>query len=63
MYLLALIKKGANAISLMGGIGEHIVPYLSQMTQSHLISAKKDAIEGALMMANNPQHNLYSFAC
>lgn len=63
MYLLALIKKGATAISLMGGIGERIVPYLSETTQSHLVSAKKDAIEGALMMANNPQHNLYSFAC
>ncbi|OEF22637.1 N-acetylglucosamine kinase [Vibrio rumoiensis] len=60
MYLVALIKKGANAIALMGGIGERIVPYLSNQTQSHLVASQNDAIEGALMMANHPQHNLYS---
>ncbi|WP_105900750.1 N-acetylglucosamine kinase [Vibrio gangliei] len=59
MYLNALINKGAEKIVLMGGIGERITPWLSQHVRSYLVDAKQDAIEGALMMANQPQHNLF----
>ena len=59
MYLNALHQRGANQIALMGGIGERIVPWLTQQSQRWLVAPKKDAIDGALMMANQPKHNLF----
>lgn len=59
LYLNALIHKGADKIVLMGGIGERIHPWLSAEVLPYLVAPQFDAIEGALMMANQPQHNLY----
>lgn len=60
MYLNALIDKGAKQISLMGGIAERIQPWLSPTIKEYLVPAKSDAMEGALMMARQPQHNLFA---
>lgn len=60
MYLHALINKGAKQIALMGGIAERIQPWLSSEITEYLVPAKSDAIEGALMMARQPKHNLFS---
>lgn len=59
MYLNALYQRGANQIALMGGIGERIAPWLNKQSQQWLVSPQKDALDGALMMANQPKHNLF----
>lgn len=61
MYLHALVSKGARQIALMGGIAERIQPWLSPAITEYLVPAKSDAMEGALMMANQAQHNLFQF--
>ncbi|USD64802.1 N-acetylglucosamine kinase [Vibrio sp. SCSIO 43136] len=60
MYLTALNQRGATRIALMGSIGERIVEWLAPPVRQWLVEPHADAIEGALMMANQPQHNLYS---
>ncbi|WP_417883968.1 BadF/BadG/BcrA/BcrD ATPase family protein [Vibrio rumoiensis] len=62
MYLSALVQKGAQRIALMGGIGEHIQPWLSDTIQDYLVTPQYDAIEGALMMACQPKHNLFTLS-
>ncbi|MBD1572766.1 N-acetylglucosamine kinase [Vibrio sp. S17_S38] len=59
MYLNALHQRGANQIALMGGIGERIIPWLSKQSQQWLVPPQKDALDGALMMANQTKHNLF----
>jgi len=59
MFLLALNQRGAHKIALMGSIGERIVDWLSPLAQTWLVSPSCDAIEGGIMMANKPLHNLY----
>ncbi len=60
MYLVALNHKGANRIALMGSIGERISKWLSPLAQQWLVQPSSDAIEGGIMMAGYPEHNLYS---
>ncbi|PKF62846.1 N-acetylglucosamine kinase [Psychromonas sp. psych-6C06] len=59
MFLLALHKRGANKIALMGSIGERIVDWLEPTVREWLVQPQGDAMNGALMMAGNPEHNLY----
>lgn len=59
MYLLALNRKGATRICLMGSIAERIKEWLSPPVQNLIVTPKFDAIEGALMFAGHPAHNLY----
>jgi len=59
LFLLALNKRGASQISLMGSIGERIVDWLEPTVKPWLVAPQGDAMDGALMMAGKPQHNLY----
>ncbi|MGC9404158.1 BadF/BadG/BcrA/BcrD ATPase family protein [Vibrio genomosp. F10 str. 9ZC157] len=59
MFLIALNKKGANQICLMGSIAQRIVAWLSPPVQQWIVEPQFDAIEGALMFAGNTKHNLY----
>ncbi|WP_367987288.1 BadF/BadG/BcrA/BcrD ATPase family protein [Vibrio sp. NTOU-M3] len=59
MFLIALNRKGATRICLMGSIAERISAWLSPPVQSWIVSPQFDAIEGALMFAGKPEHNLY----
>lgn len=59
LFLLALNKRGATKISLMGSIGERIVDWLEPTVKPWLVAPQGDAMHGALMMAGKPEHNLY----
>ncbi len=59
MFLIALNWKGATRICLMGSIAERIKHWLSPPVQSWVVEPEFDAIEGALMFAGKPEHNLY----
>ncbi len=59
MFLMALNRKGATRICLMGSIAERIKAWLSPPVQSWVVTPQFDAIEGALMFAGKPAHNLY----
>ncbi|GAL26833.1 glucosamine kinase GpsK [Vibrio variabilis] len=59
MFLCALNNKGADKICLMGSIAERIFDWLSPASQRWIVAPKGDAMDGALMMAGNEQHNLY----
>ncbi|WP_117233675.1 N-acetylglucosamine kinase [Vibrio maerlii] len=60
MFLIALNRKGADRICLMGSIAERIKAWLSPPVQQWIVEPQFDAIEGGIMMANQPQHNLFS---
>ncbi len=60
MYLMALNRKGANKIALMGGIAQRIENWLSPHVQQWIVKPQFDAIEGAIMFAGKPVHNLYT---
>ena len=57
--LIALNKRGADRIALLGSIGERIVDRLDPNVTPWLVKAQGDAMDGALMMANKPEHNLF----
>lgn len=59
MFLVALNRKGATRICLMGSIAERIKAWLSPPVQNWIVEPQFDAIEGALMFAGKPEHNLY----
>ncbi|MCP4320873.1 MAG: N-acetylglucosamine kinase [Alteromonadales bacterium] len=59
LFLLALNKRGATQIALMGSIGERIVEWLEPTVRPWLVQPKGDAMDGALMMAGKLEHNLY----
>ncbi len=46
-----LIAFGTQRLSLVGGLAEHIAPWLSPITKSHLVPPKGDALDGALHLA------------
>jgi glucosamine kinase len=46
-----LIALGTPRLSLLGGLAEHIAPWLSPVTKSHLLAPKGDALDGALHLA------------
>ncbi len=62
MFLVALNKRGATRICLMGSIAERIVRWLSPPVQQWIVEPQFDAIEGAIMFAGKPEHNLYSLS-
>lgn len=62
MFVLALHRKGADKVCLMGSIAERILNWLSPPVQQWIVEPQFDAIEGALMFAGKPQHNLYQQA-
>lgn len=62
MFLVALNKRGAERICLMGSIAERIVKWLSPPVQQWIVDAQFDAIEGAIMFAGKSEHNLYTVA-
>jgi glucosamine kinase len=43
----------------MGGIAERIHNRLSPEAQAWIVQPQFDAMEGALMFAGKPEHNLY----
>jgi glucosamine kinase len=43
----------------MGSIAERIKAWLSPPVQSWIVEPQFDAIEGAIMFAGQPEHNLY----
>ncbi len=59
MFLIALNRKGATRICLMGSIAERIKAWLSPPVQNWIVEPQFDAIEGAIMFAGKPEHNLY----
>lgn len=59
MFLIALNKRGATRICLMGSIAERIAKWLSPPVQQWIVEPQFDAIEGAIMFAGKPEHNLY----
>ncbi|MDN3615081.1 BadF/BadG/BcrA/BcrD ATPase family protein [Vibrio gallaecicus] len=59
MFILALHRKGAQKVCLMGSIAERILDWLSPPVQQWIVQPQFDAIEGALMFAGKPEHNLY----
>lgn len=59
MFLMALNRRGATRICLMGSIAERIVKWLSPPVQQWIVEPQFDAIEGAIMFAGKPEHNLY----
>ncbi|MCK6262381.1 N-acetylglucosamine kinase [Vibrio sp. ZSDE26] len=59
MFLIALNKKGATRICLMGSIAQRISAWLSPPVKQWLVEPQFDAIEGALMFAGDSKHNLY----
>ena len=59
MHLIALNHRGATRIALMGSIAERIEKWLSPPVQEWVVSPQNDAIEGAIMMAGRPEHNLF----
>ncbi len=59
MFLVALNRKGAKRICLMGSIAERLKAWLSPPVQEWIVEPQFDAIEGALMFASKPEHNLY----
>ncbi|MFA0085067.1 BadF/BadG/BcrA/BcrD ATPase family protein [Vibrio sp. 10N.261.51.F12] len=59
MYLSALNQQGAQRICLMGSIAQRIHDWLSPKAQCWIVEPQGDAMDGALMMAGQRQHNLY----
>jgi glucosamine kinase len=46
-----LIAVGTERLSLVGGLAEHVAPWLSPVTKSHVVAPKGDALDGALHLA------------
>jgi len=46
-----LISVGAERLSVVGGLAEHVAPWLSPITKSHLVAPEGDALDGALRLA------------
>ena len=46
-----LIAAGTQRLSLVGGLAEHVAPWLSAATKSHVVPPQGDALDGALHLA------------
>jgi glucosamine kinase len=46
-----LIAVGTERLSLLGGLAEHVAPWLSSATTSHVVAPQGDALDGALHLA------------
>ncbi len=49
--IAALIARGAERIALVGGMAEHIAPWLLPDSKAALVPAQGDPLDGALMLA------------
>ena len=47
----ALIAKGAGNLALVGGMAPAVAPYLPPDVSAHLVPARADPVDGAIMMA------------
>ena len=59
LFLVTLRAKGAERTCLMGGIAQRILAWLSPPVQEWIFDPQFDAMEGALLFAGKPSHNLY----
>jgi len=48
-----LLARGAPRIALVGGLARPFAPYLPHQLKPHLVEAKRDALDGAIMMARH----------
>jgi glucosamine kinase len=55
MLARGLLARGVDRIALGGGIGHRIEPYLKQRLGNRLTEAQGDALDGALLMAREPE--------
>lgn len=46
-----LIAVGTQRLSLLGGLAQHVAPWLSPDTKSHLVAPRGGALDGALQLA------------
>lgn len=46
-----LISWGTQRLSLVGGLAEHVAPWIAPVTKSHVVSPRGDALDGALHLA------------
>jgi glucosamine kinase len=46
-----LLARGAPSIALVGGLARPLAPYLPHQLRPHLVEAKRDPLDGAIMMA------------
>jgi glucosamine kinase len=46
-----LVAVGTQTISVVGGLAQHVAPWLSPITKSHLVPPRGDAVDGALHLA------------
>ncbi len=59
MFIRALMRKGAQKVCLMGSIAQRLESWLAEDVLRSIVQPEFDAIEGALMFAGKPEHNLY----
>jgi glucosamine kinase len=48
-----LISVGVRRLALVGGMAEHLEPYVAPGTRSHLVAPAGDALDGALQLAQS----------
>ena len=46
-----LLNRGARHVALVGGLAKPLAPYMPDDLKPHLIAAKRDPLDGAIMMA------------
>lgn len=51
ILIKAILNKGVGSVVLFGGLAEPIMPWLAAQTQSVLVAAQGDALDGALLIA------------
>lgn len=46
-----LLARGAPSVALVGGLARPLTPFMPEDLNSHLVAPKRDALDGAIMMA------------
>ncbi len=46
-----LLARGAPSVALVGGLAKPLTPFMPEELKAHLIAPKRDALDGAIMMA------------
>lgn len=46
-----LLNRGAPSVALVGGLARPLTPFMPEDLKAHLITPKRDALDGAIMMA------------
>ena len=55
----ALVRLGADRLSLVGGLAASIEPWLAKATRRHLVAPRGDAVAGALQLARDAAESLH----